>query len=207
MRIMGKFAAKTAAAFVASAAALGSLAPAAHALSYTTSGLSQPLTHLGGAGTIIDNLFVFGSSGPFVDGGTINLNYLVFTAVNTGIHTNNAYSFTETMTINNGVPQQLTIPFSLSISGTDTLKIAGGSTFSFLDAGTLWQVVVNGLTLALPTGPGGSVGGWLTAQVIDPPGVSEAPLPAALPLFASGLGALGLFSWWRKRQSSVASPA
>ena len=31
--------------------------------------------------------------------------------------------------------------------------------------------------------------------------VSQTPLPAALPLFASGLGSLGLFSWWRKRKA------
>ena len=31
--------------------------------------------------------------------------------------------------------------------------------------------------------------------------VSQAPLPAALPLFATGLGAIGLFAWWRKRRA------
>ena len=30
--------------------------------------------------------------------------------------------------------------------------------------------------------------------------VAETPLPAALPLFATGLGALGLFGWRRKRR-------
>jgi hypothetical protein len=33
--------------------------------------------------------------------------------------------------------------------------------------------------------------------------VSTTPLPAALPLFASGLGALGLFGWRRKRKASA----
>jgi hypothetical protein len=33
--------------------------------------------------------------------------------------------------------------------------------------------------------------------------VSATPLPAALPLFATGLGALGLLGWRRKRRSSV----
>jgi hypothetical protein len=31
--------------------------------------------------------------------------------------------------------------------------------------------------------------------------VSQAPLPAALPLFATGLGGIGLFAWWRKRRA------
>jgi hypothetical protein len=37
--------------------------------------------------------------------------------------------------------------------------------------------------------------------------VSQTPLPAALPLFASGLGALGLLGWRRKRKASAAIAA
>src|SRR5262249_36840902 len=37
---------------------------------------------------------------------------------------------------------------------------------------------------------------------IDPPVVT--PIPAALPLFASGLGALGLLGWRRKRSQTQA---
>ena len=36
-------------------------------------------------------------------------------------------------------------------------------------------------------------------------GTSETPLPAALPLFASGLGALGLLGWRRKRKTQAAA--
>jgi hypothetical protein len=35
-------------------------------------------------------------------------------------------------------------------------------------------------------------------------GVSPVPLPAALPLFATGLGALGLLGWRRKRKAQAA---
>jgi hypothetical protein len=35
-------------------------------------------------------------------------------------------------------------------------------------------------------------------------GISETPLPAALPLFATGLGALGLLGWRRKRKALAA---
>ena len=34
----------------------------------------------------------------------------------------------------------------------------------------------------------------------------QAPLPAAFPLFASGLGGMGLFAWWRKRKSALLAP-
>ena len=33
--------------------------------------------------------------------------------------------------------------------------------------------------------------------------VSEVPLPAALPLFATGLGALGLLGWRRKKKAAA----
>src|SRR5262245_9922474 len=39
-------------------------------------------------------------------------------------------------------------------------------------------------------------------------GLTQTPLPAALPLFASGLGGMGLFGWWRKRKTkAVTTPA
>jgi hypothetical protein len=38
---------------------------------------------------------------------------------------------------------------------------------------------------------------------VPPPGPSEVPLPGALPLFATGLGALGLLGWRRKRKAQT----
>ena len=41
----------------------------------------------------------------------------------------------------------------------------------------------------------------ITLEELGPPGGSAAtPLPAALPLFATGLGAMGLLGWRRKRK-------
>jgi hypothetical protein len=31
----------------------------------------------------------------------------------------------------------------------------------------------------------------------------EVPLPAALPLYATGLGLMGLCGWWRRRKAAV----
>jgi hypothetical protein len=39
------------------------------------------------------------------------------------------------------------------------------------------------------------------------PGVSQAPLPAALPLFASGLGGIGLLAWARRKWKKTAAVA
>ncbi len=39
------------------------------------------------------------------------------------------------------------------------------------------------------------------------PNLASTPLPAALPLFASGLGVMGLFGWRRKRKNVAASAA
>ena len=176
--------------------ALVSFAPAANAVSYSTSGFS--LTGLGDTiNSSYDWLTGTSQSGAIVDGQTINLNLLSFTAgVNAIVPQdyNGVYSITQMMTIGS-TSQPISIPFNLSISYSDTLTILP-TTFSFTEAGSLWQVAVNGLTL----GPnsGGTISQMLTAQVIDPP--SQAPLPAALPLFASGLGGMALFSWWRKRK-------
>jgi hypothetical protein len=37
--------------------------------------------------------------------------------------------------------------------------------------------------------------------------ISATPIPSTLPLLATGLGALGLFGWWRKRKASATALA
>jgi hypothetical protein len=53
------------------------------------------------------------------------------------------------------------------------------------------------------TGPGG----YGMETEFFSPGVATTPLPAALPLFATGLGAMGLLGWRRKRKSAAARAA
>jgi hypothetical protein len=53
--------------------------------------------------------------------------------------------------------------------------------------------------LSIPTGNFILASGSLT-----PAGVSAVPLPGALPLFATGLGALGLLGWRRKKKAHAA---
>ena len=49
----------------------------------------------------------------------------------------------------------------------------------------------------------GTVSLTLTTDLTPNP-LSSTPLPAALPLLATGLGALGLFGWRRKRKNTAA---
>ena len=72
------------------------------------------------------------------------------------------------------------------------------------------NLVENGmLQLLTPSGfsttlPGlGFVSLAVSAQSDAEEGVAGVPLPAALPLFATGLGALGLLGWRRKRKASA----
>lgn len=79
--------------------------------------------------------------------------------------------------------------FTISFSGNGTAFTALGQDYGLIDpeiCGT------NGNCIPLTTF---SVTDTLAAQT---------PLPAALPLFASGLGGLGLFGWRRKRKAQEA---
>jgi PEP-CTERM motif-containing protein len=192
---------KLAAAVVASIALI-SFGQAANAVSYSTSGLAGPLTGLGDTlGTGYDTLTVQGVSGTIAPG-TITLNTLTFTAGINAIVPKDyvgVFSFVENVTIGSGTAA-LTVPFNLSINYSDTLSIIGGTTLSILAGPDLWTLVLNPLTI----GPnsGGSEVASLTAQVSESPATT--PLPAALVLFGSGLGAMGLFGRRRKLKASAA---
>src|SRR5258706_637005 len=195
---------KLAAAIVAGAA-LVSFGPTANALTYSTSGAAGQLSLGDTLGTDFDKLDVQGASGAISSGSTITLNTLTFTAAvnaTAAADYNNIFSFVENVTIGSG-SGTLTVPFNLSINYSDTLTIVGGTTLSILVGAELWILVVNGLTL----GPnsGGPEIGLLTAQVSESP--APTPLPAALVLFGSGLGAMGLFGRRRKSRASAVPAA
>jgi hypothetical protein len=88
--------------------------------------------------------------------------------------------------------------------------------FSTDSAGNItdWQIIVqdsNNVIETVLTGGPEDFGETLVGLGINhgPPGtwttpVSQTPLPAALPLFAAGLGALGLLGWRRKRKNAAA---
>jgi hypothetical protein len=180
-------------------AVLVSFGSAANALTYSTSGSPTQISLGDTIGSAYDKLTVLGASGTIsANPSTILLNTLNFTAgVNAVIPAvyNNTFSFSETVTIGTG-SGTLVVPFNLSINYSDTLTVVGGTTLSILVGANLWNIVVNGLTIG--PNPGGTQIGYLYAQVSDP---MTTPLPAALVLFGSGLGAIGLFSRRKKARA------
>ena len=76
----------------------------------------------------------------------------------------------------------------------DISSILTGGTPNITIVGNTLEINFAGLTFA-----SGS------QLVLDFDPVSQTPLPAALPLFATGLGALGLLGWRRKRKAQAAA--
>ena len=182
-----------------------SVGSAASALTYSTSGSATQFS-LGntlGTASIYDTLQVVGTSGMIgPNTSTITLNELIFTAGPNALVPatyNNQFSFTESVTIGTGTAT-LVVPFNLSINYSDTLTVVGGSKLSIPVGSSIWNIVVNGFSFA--PNAGGPEIGFLTAQISDPPGAT--PLPAALVLFGSGLGAMGLLNRRRKAKASAA---
>ena len=54
--------------------------------------------------------------------------------------------------------------------------------------------------------PGTQCPGFRDVNLSDKPTIDPTPLPAAFPLFATGLGALGLLGWRRKRKAQATTP-
>ena len=78
----------------------------------------------------------------------------------------------------------------------------GGSAFAFDPLAN--DTYIFTLSLTDNTNNNASLGS-VQATVIAGEGAAATPLPAALPLFASGLGGLGLLGWRRKRKKSAAA--
>ena len=188
---------------VVAGAALLAFAPTANAVTFSTSGAATMYGLGDTLHTQFDVLQVDAGAGPLVANTTIQLNRLTFIAgVNALVPAVNHYTFSERVTVAGAASQTLNIPFDLHIDYSDRLTIPGGQTLSFLVGASLWTLVVNGLTIG--PNPGISQIGYLTAQVTE---TAATPLPAALLLFGSGLGVMGLFGRRRKVKASAAAAA
>jgi hypothetical protein len=160
--------------------------------------------------------------------GLLSVNGSITTNSDSGIlHAANIKSWSLTVS---GYGPPLTIPFSLSnliLGGNDLTATATQLLFNYGDttpaphAGVLsfqgpaipyayatWAAAGHeapGLYLAEVQTSSSDLGGYSDRSgdlVIATGGEVVSPLPAALPLFASGLGVLGLFGWRTKRKNA-----
>ena len=98
------------------------------------------------------------------------------------------------------VPIDLSVSYTVMVSVGDVFNIAYGMNS---DTGLGIVDLSHTATISFSTPDGIFLTSLLGGEFGDVP-TSATPLPAALPLFASGLGALGLLGWRRKRKAQAA---
>lgn len=125
-----------------------------------------------------------------------------------------------TVTIDGEVIGTFSAPGTLSgVMQTANLLVDNPNLFNLTDAllqftldGPTGAIIlldnVVGLTIINDSFQTGNLTGWLVttsgAGAVGVAQLAPIPVPAALPLFASALGAAGLFSWWRRRRAAAA---
>ena len=124
--------------------------------------------------------------------GTVSNSNLLVSA-GTGTDPSPANTFTDANIKENG---SFHTPFHWLLGdGTELIMFNGGNEFqNFSPLG-------GPVGLVTYTGPWGASGGSFNTQLTLTP--LATPLPGALPLFATGLGALGLLGWRRKRKAQA----
>jgi hypothetical protein len=153
--------------------------------------------------SIFDQINITGGSGAFLNAGQLGVDIasgLFVVGVNCNPCTDETPtgSFNESFSVNAAPAQNFVIDWSWSSNySTDflTLSIAEG----LLEIGG-YAVTLHITPLNLSSG-GDPVPFSLTADL------TPTPVPAALPLFATGLGGLGLLGWRRKRKYTAAIAA
>lgn len=175
--------------FVASAVlALGVAVPAA-AVSYTTD--TATFTGLGDTiGSPFDQIRLNSVTGSATGPGTYVVNTVDFTVgINATAGATSSGTFTDTATVF-GAPFSYTVPYTLTIGGTDTI-VLGGNTF--YTSG----VKVHFNTLTFSNVAPGTVSGDLTATV-------SIPEPATWAMMVAGFGLVGA-GVRRRRSATVAA--
>jgi hypothetical protein len=178
--------------------ALGAVASPTAAATFTSGSIS--LTGIGAQfPSVFDDINIAGGSGTFLDAGQLGVNiasgaFVVGVNCNPCTNENPTGSFTESFSVNGSATQNFVIDWSwLSTGPTDFLALSINQ--GVLDIGG--YIATLHITPMNLSGSGGSVPFSLTADLV------ATPIPAALPLFASALGAMGLLGWRRKRKGAA----
>ena len=189
-------------------------------------------TFTSGADTVIAHGF---TAAPGADGGNVNLTLKPFplnvlAESGLGVQANNTATTCTNATCEIMPPQSVSVTRSGSTLITDALigSVQAGESFNFFvqttEGGAFTQL--GGAITATCSFPGGSVAGTDLCRWDAPAGQTRfgvavqavtgdelltsvstqvVPLPGALPLFATGLGLMGLLGWRRKRKAQAAA--
>ena len=167
--------------------------------SYAGSSLDSSTSFSFGGGLYLVSQRSAGDQSGLTIGDTVSLTSpVVYGSSNSGSTslikswTDSLGSFTETLT-----------SFTANRTGSNSIALTFAGTLS--GPGGLSQPAFAILTASQVGGPGTSISWSLTNTSVSQPAFT--PLPAALPLFAAGLGGLGLLGWRRKRRRSSAFAA
>jgi hypothetical protein len=138
--------------------------------------------------------------------GLVTLSTVIGLATPTPVTLNSTFTKTFTTALGTFV-ENLTV--SSVTTGLQSLGIAASGTITetVLLSGSLLASapVFYSASYTQNGGPGAQINGSFNDSTTAP--IGGTPLPAALPLFASGLGALGLLRWRKKRKNAAAIAA
>jgi hypothetical protein len=101
------------------------------------------------------------------------------------------------------------VSFEMGSTGGDTWAVYGASVANPLSLGSALATggSDDGTSISIAYSPYYFFTATSNNVLVESLTMSATPVPAALPLFATGLGALGLFGWRRKRNNAAAIAA
>ena len=147
--------------------------------------------------TVSGSLTVDEAAGPIISGNLVVPTFANFTNfVSAQDVLNNFNQTVVQVKFTNADSDILQMDFSTLLFSANWLGPNGVNMTAFYENG---QLITASETLA---GATGFFGGYYIGSI-----ASATPLPAALPLFATGLGALGVLGWRRKRKNAAAVAA
>jgi hypothetical protein len=164
--------------------------------SYTGASLDQSTSFNFGGGLYIVNQIGGGDQSTLALGDSVSLTDFAYGTGNSGALTTNLVKTWDTGT---GTFTETLTSFTANRATTNAITLVLSGTLT--GPGGISQLAFALLNANQVAGPGNAINWSLTNTSFNP---STVPLPAALPLFATGLGGLGLLGWRRKKRKAIA---